>query len=311
MSKFNFIDYKYRNPVIAQGSTGAGGKNIATRNLVKKRIETLLYGINNGIKIIDTAPSYEDGHSEEIVGKAIKKVNRNKIIVCTKVEPDSNSYDGVIKSFKKSLSRLKTHYIDIYQVHWPNPGIPISETMEAFSKLVDDQKIRRIGVCNFTLREILEAEKQLENKMIYSVQTEYNLKNRVAEIDLFSFCKSRNKILFGYNLFNQGYLKSSKIILNLAEKYGVNEYQIIVNWSLSNNIIIPILNSMNLKHIQENINATKFSLSSKDVKKINKSFIPQIKLINPKDIQILNYYQIQLLPDLDYLRKQPSLLNLA
>ena len=109
MSNLNIIDYNYNNPVIAQGSTGAGSKNTATLDSIEKRINVLMSGIDHGIKIIDTAPSYEGGHSEEIVGKVLQQINRDEIILCTKFEPDSNSYNGVIRSIDESLDRLKTH----------------------------------------------------------------------------------------------------------------------------------------------------------------------------------------------------------
>jgi len=289
LSNLNIIDYNYNNPVIAQGSTGAGSKNTATLDSIEKRINVLMSGIDHGIKIIDTAPSYEGGHSEEIVGKVLQQINRDEIILCTKFEPDSNSYNGVLRSIDESLDRLKTHYIDIYQVHWPNPEIPISETMGALSELVDRGKIKNIGVCNFTKREILEAEEYLDNKKIVSAQAEYNLNNRMAEDNLFEFCKRTKKLFFAYNLFNQGRMMQNNLIISLAKKYGVREHQVIINWSITNNFVIPILNSMSIGHTIQNVNAINFKLSSEDIDLINKEFKDQTKLIDSNDIQVVDF----------------------
>ncbi len=289
LSVQNLIDCHLDNPIIAQGSTGAGSKHIATDASIKNKIEVLLCGIKNGIKIIDTAPSYEDGHAEEIVGQVIQRINRDNIILCTKFEPDSNSYHGVIKSVDQSLKRLQTDYIDIYQAHWPNPEIPISETMRALNELLDQGKIRYIGVCNFTKNEIIEAEKYLKNTNIVSIQAEYNLNNRMAENELFQFCKLNRKLFFAYNLFNQGRLKKNSFIVSLANKYGVSVHQIIINWSIENNFVIPILNSISKDHTLQNAKAININLTRKDIYSINNKFRNQTKLIDTKDIQVIDY----------------------
>ena len=114
-------------------------------------VEPLRTGIALGACFIDTAESYS---TEEVVGRAIQGI-RNKVFVATKVSPRHFRRSDVIRSAEASLRRLKTDYIDLYQLHWPNYAVPIEETMAAMEKLVESGKIRFIGVSNFSAASCL------------------------------------------------------------------------------------------------------------------------------------------------------------
>src|SRR3972149_8043960 len=122
---------------------------------------------------IDTAEDYGNGDAEKVIGEAISCI-RDEVFIATKVSPVNLAYDNVLRSVDASLGRLKTDYIDLYQIHWPNPKIPMDETMRAMEQLVAQGKIKYIGVCNFTLRELKEADSILKNNRIASIQVEYN-----------------------------------------------------------------------------------------------------------------------------------------
>src|SRR3990172_409849 len=95
--------------VVGQGATGAGSHAVTSWDLINQRVDTLRYGIDLGMTFIDTAESYEGGHSEEIVGRAINGI-RDKVFIASKFSPRNNSYDGVLKAIDRSLKRLKTDY---------------------------------------------------------------------------------------------------------------------------------------------------------------------------------------------------------
>ncbi|UNL86273.1 aldo/keto reductase [Priestia koreensis] len=174
----------------------------------RESIKTIHSALDKGITFIDTAAVYGFGNSEEIVGKAIKEYgNRDNIVIATKTaldwtkgdqpEPFRNaSKERIYKEIKDSLHRLQTNYIDLYQVHWPDPHTPISETAAAMKELYDEGLIRAIGVSNFSTEQ-MEEFKQVAP--LHSVQPPYNLFERDIEKDILPYAHKNNiaTILYG------------------------------------------------------------------------------------------------------------------
>ncbi len=178
----------------------------------KESIKTIHAAIDNGISLIDTAPGYGTGRSEEIVGKAIKeKGNRSDIYVATKVglewEGDdmirNGSRERIEKEIDDSLSRLQLDYIDIYQLHWPDPLVPIEETAEALHDLYKAGKIRAIGVSNFSTEQ-LDAFRNVAP--LHTVQPPYNLFEREMEKDILPYCEEHGMTTLLYGSLCRGLL---------------------------------------------------------------------------------------------------------
>ena len=167
-------------PAVGQGTTGIGSFASATQADINKKINTLKRGIDVGMALLDTSDNYEGGFAEYLTSKVIRDC-RHEVFLCSKFEPINNNYDGIHKSIERSLKTLKTDYIDLYQVHWPNPTVPISETMYALNELIDQGKILYAGVCNYSLDDMKEASKIMSSERFVSIQAEYNLKNRSIE----------------------------------------------------------------------------------------------------------------------------------
>ncbi len=157
-------------------------------------IETIRAAIDRGINLIDTAPVYGFGRSEEIVGKALGEGGlRDRVVIATKVglewrdeQPFRNARrERILAEVEDSLRRLRTDYIDIYQVHWPDPLTPIEECAEAMLALYRQGKIRAIGVSNFSRRQMHEFRKVAP---IHTVQPPYNLFERDAEKEVLPYC---------------------------------------------------------------------------------------------------------------------------
>jgi len=157
-------------------------------------IKTIHAAIEGGITLIDTAPVYGFGRSEEIVGKAlVEGESRNRVVIATKAgldwrdgQPFRNaSRDRIVAEVEQSLRRLRTDYIDIYQVHWPDPLTPIEECAEAMLALYHQGKIRAIGVSNFSRKQMHEFR---EIAPIHTVQPPYNLFEREAEVEVLPYC---------------------------------------------------------------------------------------------------------------------------
>src|SRR3989304_10057603 len=156
-------------PVLGLGTWRIGGFRRRILRVDDEEVQALRSGLELGMRFIDTAEMYARGHSEEVVAKAVKS-ERENVFITTKVSPEHLSYDNVIKSCGASLGRLETNYIDLYQVHWPNPSIPIAETMKAMERLVAEGKIRCIGVSNFSVRQTREAQEALSKSDLASNQ---------------------------------------------------------------------------------------------------------------------------------------------
>jgi len=157
-------------------------------------IKTIRTAVEREITLIDTAPIYGFGHSEEIVGKALATGGlRNRVVIATKAGLDwrdgqpfrNGSRERILAEVEQSLRRLRTDYIDIYQVHWPDPLTPIVECAEAMLALYRQGKIRAIGVSNFSPRQMQEFRAVAP---IHTVQPPYNLFEREAEEEVLPYC---------------------------------------------------------------------------------------------------------------------------
>src|SRR5580692_7725794 len=151
---------------------------------------TIRAALDHGINVIDTAPAYGFGRSEEIVGKAIAEGRlRDKVVIATKVGLEwrdgkvfrNASRGRIMREVEDSLRRLRTDYIDIYQVHWPDPLVPIEETAAAMQSLFKQGKIRAIGVSNFSVEQM---EQFRDVAPLHVLQSPYNLFEREIEADL-------------------------------------------------------------------------------------------------------------------------------
>src|SRR5439155_302811 len=133
-----------------------------------------------GVNLVDTAEAYGNGHSEQVVGRALRDIGRDEFVVATKVHGANLRYDELQRAAAASMKRLGVNEIDLYQVHWPDPWeqIPLKETMKALEKLYTEGKIRAIGVSNFAVRDLEEARSYLSRTDIVSNQVRYNFLER-------------------------------------------------------------------------------------------------------------------------------------
>ena len=173
---------------------------------------TIRAAVEHGINLIDTAPAYGFGRSEEIVGKALDDGRlRSRVVISTKVGlewKDGKVYRNasrarILKEVEDSLRRLRTDYIDIYQVHWPDPLVPIEETAEAMIALYGQGKIRAIGVSNFSVDQMDRFRRVAP---LHVLQPPYNLFEREAEVDLLPYCQLHGITTLGYGALCRGLL---------------------------------------------------------------------------------------------------------
>jgi aryl-alcohol dehydrogenase-like predicted oxidoreductase len=175
-------------------------------------IRTIHEALDRGITLIDTAPVYGFGRSEEIVGRALEADRRrNRVVIATKVGLDwqdgkpfrNASKARIVKEVEDSLRRLRTDVIDLYQVHWPDPNTPIEETAAAMADLFTSGKIRAIGVSNFTLAQ-MDAFRAVAP--LHAAQPPYNLFERSIERDVLPYCRDRKIVTLAYGALCRGLL---------------------------------------------------------------------------------------------------------
>jgi aryl-alcohol dehydrogenase-like predicted oxidoreductase len=178
----------------------------------KESIETIRSALEQGITVIDTAPVYGFGRSEEIVGKALTASGlRWRAVIATKAGLEW--HDGkvfrnarrarIMHEVEDSLRRLRTDYIDIYQVHWPDPLVPMEETAEAMASLYAQGKIRAIGVSNFSVAQ-MDAFRRVAP--LHVLQSPYNLFERGIEDEILPYCRRNNIAVLGYGALCRGLL---------------------------------------------------------------------------------------------------------
>jgi aryl-alcohol dehydrogenase-like predicted oxidoreductase len=176
----------------------------------RESVATIQAAVSQGINLIDTAPVYGFGVSEEIVGSALEGI-RNEVVIATKA--GLAWHDGkvfrnasrarIMHEVDESLWRLRTDYIDIYQVHWPDPLVPIEETAEAMRSLYEQGKIRAIGVSNFS---VAQMERFRQVAPLHVMQPPYNLFERAIEKDILPYCRDNQIVTLGYGALCRGLL---------------------------------------------------------------------------------------------------------
>jgi diketogulonate reductase-like aldo/keto reductase len=237
------------------------------------RVAALKKGIELGMNLIDTAEAYQ---TEGIVSEAIRGLKRDDLFIATKVWPSHLHRDDVLKSADASLSNLRSTYIDLYQIHWPNGKIPIRETMGAMEKLVNDGKVRQIGVSNFSVAQMKEAQEALSKCDLASNQMEYSLMARDIEAEVLPFCKENDIALLAYRPVAHGALAEPKgglklLIEDISRKHGGRTpAQIALNWLLTRgDNVVPIPRASRIEHVVEDAGATGWQLDQEEISSLS------------------------------------------
>ena len=243
-----------------------------------------------GVNLIDTAEHYGNGHSESVLGSALKKLGRDNFVVATKVYGAHLRYDELQKAATASMKRLGVNEIDLYQVHWPDPWeqIPLKETMKALEKLYLEGKIRAIGVSNFAVRDLEEARSYLSRTDIVSNQLRYNLLQRNIEEEVIPYTRKNGISILAWSPLAQGALTgkynlnkvpkgdirdmnplfASKnisqisqlidVLSSIAKKYQRSVAQVALNWLAKIPDVVPIPGAKNSAQAFENVSSIDF-----------------------------------------------------
>jgi diketogulonate reductase-like aldo/keto reductase len=240
-----------------------------------RAIEAVRVGVNLGLTHIDTAEMYGNGRAEELVGKAIAG-HRDQVFLVSKVLPSNASYEGTLRACERSLKRLGTDHLDLYLLHWES-RYPISETMRAMEKLIDDGRTRFAGVSNFDVAEVKAAQAALRHHRLAANQVLYHLEERGIERKLIPYCQQQEIAVVGYSPFGHGAFprpnsSGGKVLLQVAERNRRTVRQVALNFLTRLPQLFTIPKAGDPDHTRENAGGAGWSLPEEDLAAIDRAF---------------------------------------
>ena len=285
---------------IGLGMWQAGGKNWGTDVNDRDCIRAIARSAELGVDLVDTAEVYGEGHSEEVVGKAIGEVGRDNLVIATKVAGYHMRERDVERACRGSLKRLGVRTIDLYQVHWPDPWdqVPLQEGFRALERLWKRGTIRAIGVSNFAVRDLKDAQSHLSRAEIASNQVRYNLLQREIEAEVLPYCRREKIAILAWSPLAQGVLadkysprrrpkdsirkqndlfsvhnlkeaeKVLRALRGIAKARGKTVAQVALAWLAKDPLVIPIPGAKRPAQAEENGAATGIRLTRDELSRI-------------------------------------------
>jgi len=299
--------------VVGLGTWAIGGDFFGETD-DEKSVKAIQAAIDNGINLIDTAPAYGDGHSEKVVGKAIKG-RRDDVVIATKVGilRDEGKFinnlkpESVQQEIDDSLRRLGVDVIDLYQIHWPDPNTPLEDTLDTLSKIQDSGKFKYLGVSNFKPNLMDQVRERID---LVSLQPHYSLLRRNIEGNVLPYCRENNIGVLSYGTLAGGILtgkfkeipdlaegdyrdtfydyfkeptwgkiqKLLDVLRDIAEKRSVPVPQVAINWARQQKgITTALVGAKTADQARSNAGAGDWDLSDEELKRIKDGYQEYMK----------------------------------
>jgi diketogulonate reductase-like aldo/keto reductase len=261
-------------PKIGFGAWSIGGGSSPDPSLDPASMTALRAALEIGYTHFDTAEAYASGHSEELIGRAIREshTKREDVFITSKVSPEHLSYEAVFNSCENSLRHLGMDYIDLYLIHWPGTGVKYEETFRALNKLVQDGKVRHLGVSNFKLRLLKQVQQYSETPIITN-QIPYRVPDKTyVENGVIEYCQQNDILITAYSPLKFRNLSVNKTIKAIAQAHSATSYQIALAWLVAQARVITIPMSYHPQHIRENFEAAEIELTPDELKTLNELY---------------------------------------
>ncbi|MCI0550721.1 MAG: aldo/keto reductase [Anaerolineae bacterium] len=258
-------------PKLGFGTWKIGGGSYADLKLDSVSLAAIKSALEVGYTHFDTAEMYGGGHTEKLLGQAIResRADRSKLFITSKVMPSHLKYDDVLKACENSLRRLKMEYIDLYLIYWPQAGMKLEETFRGLNKLIRDGKVRHLGVSNFNLRLLKESQALSETPLITN-QVPYSLSDRsYVNNGVLGYCQQNDILLTAYEPVDKGRLNVNRTLQSIADAHNATPYQIALTWLISQPRVITIPMSYNPQHIRENFESVDIELTKEELEALN------------------------------------------
>ena len=236
--------------------------------------DVLRAGLDAGALLIDTAESYG---SEPVVAEAIAS-RRQEVFVASKVSPEHFRRADLLRAADASLARLRTDYLDLYQLHHPNDRIPIAETIGAMEELVDAGKVRFIGVSNFSVSQLQRAQAAARKHRIVSNQVRLNLVDRTALTEVLPWCQANHVTVIAYSPLAREFQRvydgdPQGTLTALARETGRTPAQVALNWCLCLDGVVAIPKSNHPARIIENAGASGWRLNADQIRRLDQTIL--------------------------------------
>lgn len=259
-------------PQLGQGTWNLGENG----SKYQSELETLRWGIEHGMTLIDSAEMYGDGRAEELVGDAIRPYEREKLFLVSKVYPWNAGRDNIFASCEGSLRRMGTDYLDLYLLHWKG-SVPLAETAACMEELKKQGKILRWGVSNFDTSDMKELMRVRDGGQCQVNQVLYHLGSRGVEFDLLPWLEEHQIPMMAYCPLAQGgrlkqKLLSSPELREIAESRGMTVMQILLAFTMQKNNVISIPKASTIAHAESNRAAAEVVFSGEEISLLNRAF---------------------------------------
>ena len=230
-------------------------------------VEAIRYGLDLGVRLLDTAEMYGEGIAEEIVAEAIEG-RRDEVFLVSKVYPHNASRKGALAACERSLERLKTDRIDLYLLHWRG-SVPFAETMAAFVKLKESGKILHYGVSNLDRADMEEVAAVAGGSGVQTNQVLYSLARRGIEWDLLPWLRARRIPVMAYSPIEQGRLLKDGRLVAFARTIGITPAQAALAWLLKDEDVVVIPKSSHAERVKENFAALDVRLTPEQLAELD------------------------------------------
>jgi diketogulonate reductase-like aldo/keto reductase len=258
-------------PKIGYGAWKIGGDTQPRPEWDDRSLAALHSALAVGYTHFDTAEYYAKGHSEELIGRALRERNmrRENIFITSKVNPSHLSYSALIKACENSLRNLGTDYLDMYLIHWPSASMDLEDAFRAMNQLVSNKLVKHLGVSNFNLRQLKQSQKLSETPIVTN-QVPYSLTDRsYVKSGMLEYCQENDILLTAYSPLDEGKLESNLKLEAIAQAHNATIFQIALAWLCMQPRVITIPMSFSLRHIQENFRAMDIELTKTEMRQLN------------------------------------------
>lgn len=257
-------------PKIGFGCWRIGGGERPDPSDDERSMAALHSALELGYTHFDTAEYYAGGHSEELLGRAIREsgIARKSLFITSKVSPEHLRYEKVLHSCENSLRRLGMERIDLYLIHWPMSGMDLPGSFRALNQLVREGKVKHLGVSNFNLKLLKEAQSLCETPLLTN-QVPYSIPDRsYVQNGVLAYCQANEILLTAYSPIKNRFFKG-KALAEFARQRGLTPFQVGLAWVINQPGVITIPKSSNPQHQAENLAALDVTFTDEEMSLLN------------------------------------------
>jgi diketogulonate reductase-like aldo/keto reductase len=261
-------------PKIGFGTWTIGGESSPDPRTDPASMAALRSALEISYTHFDTAEYYAGGHAEELLGRAVRETNtkRENLFITTKISPEHLNYADVFRSCENSLRRLNMETIDLYLIHWPRVGMKLEDSFRALNKLVQHGKVKHLGVSNFNLKLLKQAQSFSETPLITN-QVPYSLPNHTyVENGVIEYCQQNDILVTAYSPVKFRSIRVNRTLGEVAKAHSATPFQIALAWLVVQPRVITIPMSFNPAHIKENFDAAEIPLSMDEISQLDNAW---------------------------------------